>query len=515
MILKGNQRANGGDLAIHLMNGFDNERVEIAEVYGTVAGDLAGAFAEFEAVAAGTKAEQYLYSLSINPSSPLTREQYHEAVQDIEDRLGLSGQPRAVVFHIKDGREHCHVVWSRIDLETMKAIPMSHDRRRLMDMACELAEKFDLDLPPGLKAWQEKEYGARESLDPTLAEKHQQEATGISPEQRRDDITACYEQADSGEAFRAALEEKGYMLAKGDRRGFVVVDGFGNPHSLTRYVKGHKAKEIKARLAPLTPDDLPSVDEAKEIIRARRQAQKESQGEGEQQGQDSEQGEWIAHAQKLAREALEKSQAARRETLQSKEQELFTRQQDERLQLHAAQAREAKGVVFKVRSAVADLMRQTPGLRSVLAPVQKLTGLDPKERHALERDALTRRHAREKLDIEREKRTLSRLERREQRAQEHKWQRELRKAKEMQAKVRQEFDKAAHDHIVRDKTDSDDGELSTNFNDTAEFVEGADRVDEGDDDDERKPNWKHRTEGVGRGRKPRGGKGYGYRRDSE
>jgi hypothetical protein len=72
VILKGSQRGNGADLAIHLMNGFDNERVEIAEVYGTVAGDLYGAFAEFEAVAAGTKAKDYLYSLSstLTPSAP-------------------------------------------------------------------------------------------------------------------------------------------------------------------------------------------------------------------------------------------------------------------------------------------------------------------------------------------------------------------------------------------------------------------------------------------------------------
>jgi len=38
MILKGSQRANGADLAVHLSNEFDNERVEIAEVYGTVPG---------------------------------------------------------------------------------------------------------------------------------------------------------------------------------------------------------------------------------------------------------------------------------------------------------------------------------------------------------------------------------------------------------------------------------------------------------------------------------------------
>ena len=31
MILKGNQRANGADLAVHLMNAFDNERVHVAQ----------------------------------------------------------------------------------------------------------------------------------------------------------------------------------------------------------------------------------------------------------------------------------------------------------------------------------------------------------------------------------------------------------------------------------------------------------------------------------------------------
>src|SRR5262245_22571597 len=109
------------------MNGFDNETIEIAEVYGTVAGDLYGAFAEFEAVSRGTKATEYLYSLSISPPKPLTRAQYNEAIATIEHGLGLTDQPRAVVVHVKDGREHCHVVWSRIDVENMRAIQMSHD----------------------------------------------------------------------------------------------------------------------------------------------------------------------------------------------------------------------------------------------------------------------------------------------------------------------------------------------------------------------------------------------------
>lgn len=49
MILKGNQRTGGRDLATYLSNEYDNERIEVASVRGTVADDLHGAFAEYEA----------------------------------------------------------------------------------------------------------------------------------------------------------------------------------------------------------------------------------------------------------------------------------------------------------------------------------------------------------------------------------------------------------------------------------------------------------------------------------
>ena len=72
----------------------------------------------------------------MSPSAPLTREQYNEAIGAIEAQARADDQPRAVVFHIKDGREHCHVVWSRIDVDKMRAVHMAHDRRKLMDLAC-------------------------------------------------------------------------------------------------------------------------------------------------------------------------------------------------------------------------------------------------------------------------------------------------------------------------------------------------------------------------------------------
>jgi Relaxase/Mobilisation nuclease domain len=317
----------------------------------------------------GTKAKEYIYSLSISPSAPLTREQYNEAIGAIENRLGLTDQPRAVVFHVKDGREHCHVAWSRIDVDKMRAVHMAHDHRKLMDLACELARKFGHGLPPGLKAWEEKQKREKEKLEATLGEKAQAEETGITPEQRREEITAAYKASDSAEAFRSALEQKGYVLARGDKRGLVVVDRFGNPHSLTRYIKGHSAKEIKAKLAALSPEQLPSVDQAKEIMRQRAQAQEESRREQQQEQERDRVAEFRRHKE----QGLAAKQAARRLEVQQAEQQLFTGQQAERLALHAAQKSESRGFLFRVRSAVADLIRRTPGLRSVLSHIQKKT----------------------------------------------------------------------------------------------------------------------------------------------
>ena len=65
------------------MNSFDNERVEVADVRGTVARDLSGAFSEWYPHSRATKWKTYLYSLSPNPDQiqgSLTREQYIDLV---------------------------------------------------------------------------------------------------------------------------------------------------------------------------------------------------------------------------------------------------------------------------------------------------------------------------------------------------------------------------------------------------------------------------------------------------
>ncbi|MGB3723535.1 MAG: relaxase/mobilization nuclease domain-containing protein [Pacificimonas sp.] len=277
--MKGNIRSNGTELARHLLNDNHeidpdmhsppprgNELVELAELRGFASNDLAGAFAEIEGVAAGTKSTKPIYSLSINPSEAMTRDQYAAAIDKIEDKLGLTDQPRAVVFHVKNGREHCHVAWSRIDLEKMQARHMEFDHQKLREVARELVRDFGHEMPKHLGEDRGTDRFKDHFQEVTLAERGQEERSGISPAERKQTITQAYHMADSAAAFRSALQEEGYTLAQGDRRAVVVLDPAGEIYSLNKQIEGVKAKEIRENLRLDELGELPSVQEAKEHI---------------------------------------------------------------------------------------------------------------------------------------------------------------------------------------------------------------------------------------------------------
>ncbi|MGE0278464.1 MAG: relaxase/mobilization nuclease domain-containing protein [Nitrospiraceae bacterium] len=262
MIPKASQRGGGQQLATHLLNAHDNERVEIIDMRGSVARDLHGAFAEWRAASTATNCRKYIYSLSFNPDPQqrrLTREEITDYIARAEQRLGLENQPRAIVIHEKYGREHVHVAWSRIDIENIRAIQLSHDRHKLRAVTQEFAREKGLRLPDRMKDGRDR-FKDRDSRV-THAEKQQEERTGITKEERRRELTALWRQADNAESFTAALEDKGYFLAQGDKRSFVVVDRYGEIHSLGRQLDGVKTKDIRARLPP--PYKLRTVADAK------------------------------------------------------------------------------------------------------------------------------------------------------------------------------------------------------------------------------------------------------------
>lgn len=263
MILKGSQRGGGQDLAVHLMRTDENEHVELCELRGFAASDLRGAFKEAEAISRGTKCRQYLFSVSLSPPQgeavPLSV--FQEAIQRIEERVGLEGQPRAIVFHEKEGRRHAHCVWSRIDAETMTARPLPFFKRNLMKVARDLYLENGWTMPRGLENAAE-----RNPTNFTLAEWQQAKRQGIDPRWLKQAVQDCWTRADNAAAFSGALEERGLFLARGDKRGFVVMDHRGDIWALPRLLDV-KTRQVAERLG--APDSLRGVAETQKEIGAR------------------------------------------------------------------------------------------------------------------------------------------------------------------------------------------------------------------------------------------------------
>jgi hypothetical protein len=273
IIINGGSYSAGGWWGKHLQNAEKNERVAIIEFSGLFAETIPDAFRDMKEFAANTKCKNYFYQANINPRADetLTPAQWREAIDRLEKNLGFTGQPRFVVEHEKEGRTHRHVIWSRIDIEHMRAIPDSLTAAIHERTSRELEIRFDLERGQSILV------PDRETERPERRpQKHEIfRADEIDPEKVKADLKLHWSSADNGHSFRAALEVSGdYVLARGDRRDFVVIDRAGDDHSLARRL-GVKVAEVRARMADLDPASLPSVNEAK-VQQRERQVEREA-----------------------------------------------------------------------------------------------------------------------------------------------------------------------------------------------------------------------------------------------
>jgi hypothetical protein len=432
MIAKGSQRGGGQQLATHLSNAFDNERVEVAEVRGAIASDLHGAFAEWRAAAKGTKCRKYLYSLSINPDpeqGPLTRNQYFDFMARVEKELGLTDQPRAVVFHVKEGREHCHVVWSRIDLQRMRAVHISHDRQKLRSVSRGFARDHQLELPARMRVQGAKDRFNARARGESLAERQQQERSGISKEERRREVMDAWRESRTGQELIAALERRGYLIAQGERRAYVIVDRAGEIHSLSRQIAGVKAAEIRARLAEYPAEKLPKAATAQEFARHRRE-----EGRGKASAAD-------AASAARQRTELARAHKERRAALAEKRAQLERQHRLECEALIDAQSLENVGIAAgraPLQRGVMAVLTRITGIRFLLDWRHKRQDVARAIEHERQRDALGRRHSRELHDFRHLERAAAGVEKRERRSLETSIRREAFRAASGAALARQQ-----------------------------------------------------------------------------
>lgn len=372
MIPFASQRGGGQNLATHLLNEYDNEVAALNQLRGAVASDLHGALKEWEVLARTlTRCEKYLYSLSINPDprqGPLTHEQYMDYIGRVEEALGLTGQPRAVVFHTKYGREHCHVVWSRIDAQEMKAVHLAFDHEKLMRVTRSFARDHGLKLPPGY----EKSRGAGQE---SLYESEQQRQTGLSKADHMRQVTQAWHHSDDARSFVQALSEKGYILATG-KRPYILVDVYGGMNALPKLIDDKEVRTADIRKfleRDFPPESLPSVEKAQALV-AQHRALLEREHDADQRTD--------------ALVQLQHSQRERQTDIARTIRLLTNRQQAQRQVLHD-EHRAQRSVLRKAHLEGARAVRQArhesrpTGLAAFLG---RVTGID-RLRHALHRRA--------------------------------------------------------------------------------------------------------------------------------
>ena len=265
MIAKGTPHAHGARLGQYLVTGKGDEKAWLHELRGFAEDDIVAAFRSVHIIARATRCKQPFFHCQVrNPAGEhLSRDQWERVADRIERKLGLTDQPRAIAFHKKNGQEHMHVAWSRIDDETMTAKPLPFYKLRLKEVCRELEKELGLTRVRNQR-------DLNEPHAPSRAEFEEARRRGADLKEVRASIRQAWERSDTGHAFIAALRERGLALAQGERRDYVVVDQQGGLHALGKRLLGATAAETRVRMGDLDRNALATVGAARGHLAAAR-----------------------------------------------------------------------------------------------------------------------------------------------------------------------------------------------------------------------------------------------------
>jgi hypothetical protein len=192
----------------------------------------------------------YSFSLAWHPEQNPDQETMLEAAFKTLELLKLEDHEAVMVAHEDTDHPHVHVICNLVNPENGKTSVQSYDKLILSAWA----EEYENN-EGQIRCEQRVINNAKRRNQLTLTQKfgmvkHRDKKLELS-----DKIQKLYDGSDGAKAFQGALEQEGYTLAKGDRRGFVIVDRAGEIFSLSRQLKGQRAKDIKQQLKEIK--DLP------------------------------------------------------------------------------------------------------------------------------------------------------------------------------------------------------------------------------------------------------------------
>lgn len=353
MIVKGRARSGPAQLAAYLLRDDGKERPVLIQLFDG-GEDLHKAFEQWATIGEGTRGEKGLYHAQIAPEARymMTPEQWKRAAEILAEELGMKDHERAIVVHEGGKNPHAHVVFNRTDADTMRMWDDGFNYLKHEQASKRMEQEFAHEPVPGKHAKRDREKQPEPPRAETGHEDHQQAArTAMTPDERKEQVTALRSASDNAPSFKNALEDAGYILARGDKRGLVIVDGQGEVYSLSRQVTDLKSKELKAFMDGIDPAKLPTVAEAKALQEAKGAvSEQKTVPEAEKQGVEA-----SKFVRPLAPEKAEPPKPAPRdEKLEALEKAIAERQAEELKKHRELHAHQLKQKEFELDRVVKD-----------------------------------------------------------------------------------------------------------------------------------------------------------------
>ena len=247
----------------YLLTPGKNELIRVLDKVGFVATDLRGAMREIDEIGQGTGCGKYLYHAILSPAhgERLTEDQAIYCANRLLENLGLKEHQAAIVEHVKGGEAHYHIVANRIDIETMKAVRMSHNYRAHELTARELEKEFGLQHVKGVHILENDEIRAK--YGPDHDDIKQAEKSKYNPYKWREELKALAA-GKSGQELIDVLAARGHIVAHGDKVDFIILDPAGNAKRLAQQLNV-KVADLRIMFGSVDPQRLPNENEAREI----------------------------------------------------------------------------------------------------------------------------------------------------------------------------------------------------------------------------------------------------------
>jgi hypothetical protein len=264
----------------HFEDDKENVRTEIVASKGLASENIHDLLCEIQTIAEAARPDDArwknfmsVFDISPHPGKQPTEQQWDRMRQIIEEERGLKGEVYFMVEQEKaDGRIHRHLIELRIDLETGRAIPDNWDAPKMHAASRRICEEFGWERTP--RPFDKDREGPRPERAPKRWESYRAMQSGLKIEDIEAEVTALRQESDNGQAFKAALEEHGYILAQGDKiiageRALMIIDIAGDEHSLARRL-GMKSKELNEFMRDVDRSALPDIRQAQAMQQERK-----------------------------------------------------------------------------------------------------------------------------------------------------------------------------------------------------------------------------------------------------